>query len=220
MTKLETMGFNGETFEAAKLCARSVLGVVANEPKLTSLLTRLQADSDRLFDHSMAVAMVSAVIGRALEWTRPDTMEKLILGGILHDIGLSEVPVGLRETELSEMTLSQQVQYMDHVGRGVNILSSVPAVSSDIIAIVHQHHECSNGSGYPQKLRDVKINPLARVIALADRYCDLVVGAGPDGNRRTPLEAIHHIEVAMGQPFNKDAFKKLKGLVVNEPVAA
>lgn len=46
-----------------------------------------------------------------------------------------------------------------------------------------QHHECLNGTGYPRRLTDEQILPLAKIVRVVDEYQYLV----------NPREADHHL---------------------------
>lgn len=73
------------------------------------------------------------------------------------------------------MTPAEIEIYETHAAKGSEILSKVPGVPNDLIQIVLHHHERNQGTGFPNKLRKTKIHPLARVIAVADEFCDIVI---------------------------------------------
>ena len=60
------------------------------------------------------------------------------------------------------------------------------------------------------------MNPLAKVVALADSFCELTMEHPGFPRKKSPHEAIHYIEKILGQPYNKDAFKALKYLLERE----
>ena len=57
---------------------------------------------------------------------------------------------------------------------------------SDVIQMVQQHHENCAGTGYPMGFKRNRIHPLARLISLADEFCNLVL-KNPNGD---PIPAI------------------------------
>lgn len=214
ITKMDTLGFCSESFESAKWCARSVLNLAQSENGLMNLIEKIQGASQHGLNHAMAVAMVAVMLGRSMGWTRPDTLEKLALGGILHDVGLSQVSSHLRGKPEAEMTPGEVREYRSHVEHGVRMLASVPAVPSDVIAIAQEHHENALGQGYPRQVRDLKINPLARIVGLADAFCELILVSDVNPAPLSPSAALVKMEAVMGQPFNKEAFRKLRALVI------
>ena len=63
-----------------------------------------------------------------------------------------------------------------------------------IVSIVYEHHENSIGQGFPQRLRDVKMHPLAKVTALADGYANLILPNVNCAVSKNPREALMYIE--------------------------
>ncbi len=205
------MGFSDENFEAAKNIARAVLSLVNSEPRLLNLLLRLHENQNFLLRHSMGVGLIASMLGKALQWNRQETLEKLALGGLLHDIGKQEVTPAILLKNRAELTYEELKEYEGHAFRGMQILLALEIVPDDVVAIAYEHHENSIGQGYPRRLWDMKINPLSRVVAVANIFVELTLPI--NGLAKTPNAAIFHIENVMGQPFNKEAFKRLKALV-------
>jgi HD-GYP domain-containing protein (c-di-GMP phosphodiesterase class II) len=180
---------------------------------LFGLLAALSELSDRTFAHAIATSALSVMIGKAQNWTKPATFEKLALGGLLRDIGLKELPAGLLNKPRSEMTAEDVAMYETHPYRGMEILRSIANASDDVIAIVYEHEENAIGQGYPRRLRDLRINPLAKVVALADTFARLTMRLDGPRPALAPEAAIDHIDSVMGQPFNREAFTALKLIV-------
>jgi putative nucleotidyltransferase with HDIG domain len=211
--ELDRSGFNGESYETAKRVARAVLHLVESEPSLYAMLQRLHENSDVNLKHSMGTGMIATMIAQQMSWTRTETLEKLALGGMLHDIGKNELPPQILSKERFELSYEELKEYESHPFRGMQMLQSIPIVPADIIAIVYEHHENSIGQGYPRRLWDMRINPLARVTALSNCFAELILESNPNHPPRTPHNALLHIEAVMGQPFNKDTFKALRAII-------
>jgi HD-GYP domain-containing protein (c-di-GMP phosphodiesterase class II) len=81
----------------------------------------------------------------------------------------------------------------------------------EVLLIVAEHHENAIGSGFPKKMRDIKMSPLSRIVALAQYFSGLLFHP-MDGKSFTPDEAVNYIEEVLGQPFNKPAFLALKNI--------
>ena len=79
--------------------------------------------------------------------------------------------------------------------------------------MVYEHHENAMGLGYPRKLRDIRMNPLAKVVALATQFCELTIPSACQPSPMSPVEAVTYIKEIMGQPYNKEAFSALVKLV-------
>jgi len=178
--------------------------------KFLEIFSKMPGD---LVSHSLATSVVSLLICEEMDITMKSTLEKVVMGSFLHDIGLKEIPLALLEKPRLYWSESEVHYYESHTLRGVEILREIKEISADVLAIVLEHHENALGLGYPRRLRDIKINPLARIVAVADCFIDLIYEAHGEGLKRTPDEALNHIELGMGQPFNKPAFLALKKVI-------
>jgi putative nucleotidyltransferase with HDIG domain len=166
--------------------------------------------NDGLIRHSMMVSAVSVIVAKSMKWTLAQNLEKLALGALLHDVGLKDIPDDILEMPRHAMNREQTAMYESHVYRGVEILRTMPSISEDVIAMALEHHENAHGQGYPRRIRDIKMNPFARIVALADCFSELVMESVNNPHPKTAAAAIQYIEVTMGQPFHKPAFLALK----------
>lgn len=177
------------------------------------LLTNVPGDIPR---HSMATAMMSLLIAEEMGITQKLTLEKLTLGGLLHDIGLKEMPREILEKPRKLWSEEEVRTYESHPRRGVELLRETTNVPDDVFAIILEHHENAQGTGYPRALRDVKMNPLARIVALADCVADEmyspVNGVAETDETKSLDHIVNYIENVLGQPFHKPAFLALKNL--------
>lgn len=212
-TELEHMGVTAEIYHHARQVTEVTMSLVENHNELQKLIESFTRNEDTLLAHSMAVSVVSVMIGKAMGWEKRITLEKLSLGGLLHDIGLKTLPPDLLQKPLAQMSYDEIQLYQTHPYRGMELLQSLGMVPDDIVSIVYEHQENRIGQGYPQRLRDLKTHPLAKVVQLADQFCYLTMKNVNHPQPKNPREAVMFIEYTMGQPFNRDAFKALKTVV-------
>ncbi len=115
--------------------------------------------------HQARVAELARAIGRELGLPA-DRLEGLYIASGIHDIGKISLPAEIlsKPSQLSsiEMSLIQC-----HAQAGHDILRMVD-FPWPVAAIVLQHHERLNGSGYPQGLAGDSILQEARIVGVAD----------------------------------------------------
>lgn len=118
--------------------------------------------------HSLRVGRYSAAIGNAIG-LGPTEIAGLKASGYLHDIGKVAVdnhifskPAALDEQEFREMA--------DHTIVGHRIVSGVDFPWPQIPDVVRWHHERSDGSGYPDHLRNDELPLGVRIISVADTF--------------------------------------------------
>lgn len=168
---------------ASLLCGAAVYPVVVrlsadNERKareiLDSHISMMEAlgraiakrDSDT-GAHNFRVAWIAARIGERLG-LRSTTMQSLIAGSFLHDIGKISIPdaILLKPGQLN----ADEFEIMHtHVAQGEQIVSGIGWLE-DAKAIVSSHHEKWDGSGYPRQLSGEAIPLAARIFAVADVF--------------------------------------------------
>ena len=190
--------------------ARSIILLVAAKPDLNAVMESLNSVSADLVRHSLAVSAVSIMIAKNMNWNQPSTNQKLALAALLHDIGMKELPPELIEKPRHLMVLHEVKAYTTHVMRAAEILNSMPSVSTEVISVALEHHENAIGQGYPRHLRDIRMHPFSRIVALADAFCDFCVQSVNNPHPRSAEDTIKYIELTLGQPYSKPAFQALK----------
>jgi hypothetical protein len=68
--------------------------------------------------------------------------------------------------------------------------------------------------------RDFKMNPLSKVVALADAFADLTLLNANNPVPKSCDQALAFLEITLGQPFNKAAFNGLKLILNHKPKSA
>ncbi len=211
------IGFSDQSFARAKLVNHALLSYVKENSGLADLLYKFGASSNEGVAHSMLVSMVSVMLGMKHDWVKPATLEKLSLGGFLHDIGKIKLPPEILAKPISTLSRDERIIFESHVEIGAQLLSQAKTMPDDILLMVLEHHERSDGSGYPKKLKDFQISPLARVVALANAFVERVQ---QEQKPLTPADAYRVFEefrFQRGTQFNREALKALeKSLDPNE----
>ena len=125
---------------------------------------------DRAASHALNVGVISLLIARALSLSEAELLD-LGVGALMHDIGKTELPEGLRHLE-EGFTDGAINAYREHVAKGVTLAQRM-SLSAGAMRVVAQHHELADGSGFPLKLAGERLTMAARVVALVNRYDNL-----------------------------------------------
>jgi len=96
----------------------------------------------------------------------------------------------------------------NHPPAGVRLLESEGMRSDEAIPIVGQHHERSDGSGYPRGLKGDQLSPLARIAAIADAFAALTADR-PHRPRITTLEALQKIKSELLGKLGTQVYREL-----------
>ena len=134
---------------------------------IRALADALDAKCDYTAGHSVRVSRFALGIGRTLGLTN-EQLRNLELGGILHDIGKIGVPESIL-WKPSKLTVEEQLIMSEHPRRSAQIIGELKSLSLAKDYVEH-HHECMDGSGYPDHLVGEGIPLGSRIILVADAY--------------------------------------------------
>ena len=194
-------GVNEETFDYAKVSVESTISAVSNSQDALSLLTLFNDHADFLYTHAVGVSIYSVMIAREMQWVTPGTLFKLGMAGLFHDIGKKEINREILLKARKDLTPDEVKVIESHPMRGIELLSQVKGMPGDVLQVAVQHHENCAGLGYPYRLSKHKIHPFARLVALTDKFCNLVL-KGPNSPELSPVEAIEQIRICHEQEFD------------------
>jgi putative nucleotidyltransferase with HDIG domain len=153
---------------------------------LRALVNAIDAKDPYTAGHSQRTAEIAVAIGRALGMSEEEQRE-LEFGGLLHDIG----KIGIAEQILRKpATLddSEMKVMRGHPSIGDSIVNEIEMLKR-IRAMIRNHHERYDGSGYPDGLKGEEIPLGARIVAVADTY-DAITSDRCYQPGRPPAEAV------------------------------
>lgn len=124
------------------------------------------------FAHSVNVAVLAMVIAIAMGRGTSE-LRNLGMGAFLHDLGKVIIPATLLNKE-SLLTDEEWQEMRRHPLYGLQLLQTRHLLEGPALMIIHQHHERTNGTGYPLGLQGDEVHAQSRVCAVADVYDALV----------------------------------------------
>ncbi|MCX8017849.1 MAG: HD domain-containing protein, partial [Rhodocyclaceae bacterium] len=139
------------------------------------LIGLFELHSRSLAGHSRRVADTARQLARALDCDEA-ALQDIVLAALLHDIGKFGQPEHLAGKPFNAMTPSERTQYMQHPQRGEAVLMGIPQLKGAALLVRH-HHECFDGSGFPDHLAGLAIPLGARILAVANDFDALQMGA-------------------------------------------
>jgi putative nucleotidyltransferase with HDIG domain len=217
LENLEKSGFSS----ASKIqkVSQLVIQTSQNLSVFSQILDAIKDLPNEETKHAMTTCLVSMLICDEMNITLPLAKEKVAMGALLHDVGLKFIPKSILDKPRHLWDPGEQQIFELHPLKGIEALRDMKDLPSDVILIVAEHHENAQGTGFPKRMRDIKVSPLARIVALANFYAGLIFNSKPDGKSYSADEAIQYVEEIMGQPFNKQAFLALKNIVNKKHLA-
>jgi len=121
--------------------------------------------------HVRRVQTVCEIVGKAMGLSASE-LDGIKMGALLHDIGKLGVSdhILLKPGALTEQEFEQ---VRAHAAIGASIIERVN-YPWDIAGMIRHHHECWDGSGYPDHISGQQIPLGARIISVAEVYDALI----------------------------------------------
>ena len=143
-----------------------------NDMNLCDMLFHMKKNAENLYTHSINVALLAQILAKWMNFDSYD-IEPLVIAALLHDIGILK----LSEDDLKEFTFKQKLEkgkYEKHTVLGYNLIKEKD-IDIRIKQAVLTHHERLDKSGFPLQVPSKNINPLSRILAIADVYDTLIM---------------------------------------------
>ena len=170
---------------------------------LQALVTALDVRDNETAGHSMRVTRYSLAMGERLR-LKPELLEQLRQGALLHDIGKIGVPDAVLR-KAGKLDPEEWVEMRKHPAIGRTFLEGI-AFLRPAMAVVYCHHERWDGTGYPQALAGDAIPIAARIFAVADAL-DAITSQRYYKEARSFHEAQIEIEACAGSHFDPGVVK-------------
>lgn len=139
---------------------------------VTSLAGAIDAKDTYTKGHSTSVSRYAVALARAVNLPEKE-VERIKLGGLLHDVGKIGIPENVLK-KTAGLTDEEWGIMKQHPTIGADKVLKPNPLLHDLIPIVKYHHEQWNGKGYPEGLKGEEIPYAARIVAVADTYHALI----------------------------------------------
>ncbi len=195
-----------ETLREMKLLVEQMVLSFLEHPEVTLHHMGEECGGEEVYSHSLNVTVLSMMLTKGLGFT-PDQARTLGLGALLHDIGLMELPSPLLRKHPDEFTRPERDLRALHCEYGLRMGKQLD-LPPDVLAIIFQHHEMIDGSGYPLGIKKDKIALPARVVALVNAYDNLCNTVDPN-QAMTPHEALSLLFGQRRSKFDADVMQRM-----------
>ncbi|MCS0615894.1 DUF3391 domain-containing protein [Massilia kyonggiensis] len=187
-----------ETVRVAGKLIGQITDSILSAPELAINLMGDKLGGEEIYVHSLNVTMLSMMIARDIKLPH-EVASVLGMGALLHDVGTKNIPDKVLN-KLDAYTHAEQALVETHCEGGYEIGKKL-GLAAPALAIIRDHHEMFDGSGYPRHLQGEAINILARIVAIANHYDELCNPRNP-ADSLTPHEALSLMFAKMRSRFD------------------
>lgn len=164
-------------------------------------LMDMRSVDNRIYAHSVNVCVLASVLGKGMGLP-VDKLNELALGALLHDVGIVNIPKEIINIR-GPLSKEEYKLYRMHTTEGYELIRKMTETSIIIAHMAYQHHEWTNGKGYPRQLKGAAIHPLAEIVAIADFY-DCLIHGSPGLPRVLPHTACEIMMANAGLRFRHE----------------
>jgi hypothetical protein len=154
----------------------SILKAVRLDGVSTMMLTMEEGAGHGALRHSVLATLTALAMGIKLN-LNDSTLSSLAMAGILHDVGeLYVSPEFRRPTR--PLTPEEWKHIAAHPRIGQLVLEETTQYPKEVSIAISEHHERSNGFGYPRRVNEKSLSPLGKILMVSEVLC----GIFPKGN--------------------------------------
>lgn len=187
--------------EQTKKYVENIVDEILSNKHIMVNMVDLKVFDDYTFYHSLNVAVLSVVMGVALNLNKEE-LYKLGLGGLLHDVGKVFIDKEILNKP-GKLTYEEYESVKKHSEMGFGYLKKEFDIPIKSYIGTLEHHERFDGAGYPSGRKGTEISLFGRIIAIADVY-DALTSDRPYKKAFLPSEAMEYIMGNCGEMFDPE----------------
>lgn len=142
---------------------------LANYPLLLQKLTVLKSQLPQTFDSAVIGAYIALLIAKEMQSSASD-LHVVFLAALARDVGYLHLPAEISTSELSPLS-GQWILFQSHPVVSSGFLDVVPGMPPMASRAVLEHHEQTDGMGFPRQLMADELSLQGQIVA----YSDLVI---------------------------------------------
>ncbi len=186
---------SGRQLRRARRMVEAAVLAILKDPGALWCMSSLASHDYYTYTHCVNVAMFMAGAARdILGVASRHELNAIGLGGLLHDIGKTQVPEAIL-AKPGKLTEEEFAVVKTHPAEGVSLVMQHQRVSNITGQIIRCHHERFGGGGYPTSRPEAEMKTEVRLATIVDVY-DALTTNRSYARARTPY---HALELMLGQ---------------------
>jgi HD-GYP domain-containing protein (c-di-GMP phosphodiesterase class II) len=167
--------------------------------------------TEYLYDHPLAVGIISAFIAKKLNYSKGDVTQ-IALAGCLSDCGMAKISHSLLNKNTT-LTVEEYEEIKKHPTFSYQMVKNSPLLKDAAkIAILH-HHERMDGSGYPFGEKANRIHSFAKILSVADVF-HAMTSERLYKPKHSPFKVLEMINEELFGEFDIAALKALSSAIM------
>jgi len=191
--------------DAEQLIGNMVDSLLKEEHIVLHLMSETK-ENENIYYHSLNVSVLSMLLAR-MKNLDASVIKSIGMGALFHDMGKLKIPPQiLRKT--TALTNAEQNFLNLHPKYGLDIVNLADTFPESAKAIIAQHHELLDGSGYPKGLAGDAIDSFAQLVSVVNTY-DTLCHPMDISKARVPSNALSWLYKNSANKYNQSDLKLL-----------
>ncbi|MDA8095690.1 MAG: HD domain-containing protein [Betaproteobacteria bacterium] len=159
----------------------AVLKHVQLDRATTLLVTLAKKGDGSAFRHAILVSLIGLALGTRLDLEESDLLN-LAVAGLLHDVGEFYINPEFMDPG-RELTPQEWKHIAAHPRIGQLVVEESTDLPKSVSHAIAEHHERTNGFGYPRQLTESQLTRLGRILLTAELLAGIFVTRDPVAER-------------------------------------
>lgn len=160
-----------ETLQDMGDLVEQMIGAFLESPEATLHVMGDKAGGEEVYFHSLNVTILAMMLAKDMGLDAASARD-LGIGAMIHDVGLMDIPDKvLRKPPEDYNNVERSLRNL-HVDYGSAIGAKL-GLTPGALAVIDQHHELADGSGFPKGLKSERMTEAARLVSLVNHYDNL-----------------------------------------------
>lgn len=191
----------GAAVEAGRLepIVHKMIESVRRNPDALVPLARLKQRDHYAGEHAVSTSALIVALGLHLGVPEAE-VERLALGALVKDVGELALDSHLT-SKPGALSAGEQKLMQSHVEESLSVLDAPARLDETTVAVILEHHERFDGSGYPYRRVGEEISLAGRMAAIVDSY-DAMISDRPYRRALSPAAALRQVFEQAGLKFD------------------
>ena len=196
--------------DSAESVGKNIVMLAMRDATAFNLLLAMSEHDYYMTTHLVNVCCWCVRLAECCGITAEQDLRHLAIGALLHDIGKLGLDLELLDSP-DTLTEEQMAETRHHPQTGLEMMAETNLVEGSR-AIIAQHHERLDGTGFPDGLKSDAIHPWARLCAIVDSFDTMICQSDMRESRRIP-SALRRLEAVAGRLYDTNMTEKFVTMV-------
>lgn len=184
--------------------ADNIITNILEDGRVVEKIFDIKERSADIYEHSISICTLAILTALKLN-VEIQKIHEIGVGCLLHDIGFRYLSADYSNEDITTLSKQKIIEYKKHPVYGYSALKDEEWISDLSKAIILQHHERIDGSGFPLKTRVLPLE--CQIVTVCDSFDEMICGIAC--KRVKVYEAIEYLKSFKNILFNDkivDAF--------------